>query len=139
MEGRNHHPLASALTLLSVRQGLVDEPEGTGGVVALLGGLDDGWLGAPVEGHRFPVTGGTVSFGARWHGERPALLWDLEAGLAGPRLSAPALDPTWSADEPRGEALLAPTPMLATEAAPESPHVRRGDVIDPGDTPDSFD
>lgn len=136
--GRSHHPLASALMLLAVRQGLVDEPEGTGGVVALLGGLDPDWLGAPVEGHRFPVTGGRVSFGARWHGERPALLWDLEAGVAGRRLSAPALDPAWSADEPRGEALLGPTPSLATEAAPESPRVRRGEVIDPGDTPDSF-
>jgi len=53
---------------------------------------------------------GSISFAVRWHGPRPALLWELApAANVGPvRLVAPGLDPSWSSVEPAGEALLAP-------------------------------
>ena len=68
---------------------------------------------------------GRLSFAVRWHGERPALLWDLESHRSDPavRLTAPALDPDWSSAEPRGEALLSPVPV------PERPSQRRGLTI----------
>ena len=47
----------------------------------------------------------------RWHGDRPALLWELapHAGAGPVRLTAPGLDPSWSTSEVAGDALLAPT------------------------------
>ena len=64
------------------------------------------WLGANLECHR--VSAGplhTVSFGIRWHGEKPALLWEV-SGPAGIKLDAGLCDPTWSSVEPTGETLL---------------------------------
>ncbi len=53
---------------------------------------------------------GPCSFAVRWHGARPALLWDAPAGST---VRAPLLDPAWSSNEPVGEALLAePSPAL---------------------------
>ena len=72
----------------------------------LLGGLPPAWFGQGVEIHRAPagVPGATVSFGVRWHGDRPAVLWDASAEV---RLTATAFDAAWSASGDRGEALLA--------------------------------
>jgi hypothetical protein len=46
---------------------------------------------------------GRVSCSVRWHGPRPALLWDAPADVT---VRAPALDPAWSSTEATGEALL---------------------------------
>lgn len=135
--GRTAHPLASALVLLALRRAVLDEPMGTGGTLALLAHPDAGWMGTPMEAHRIPVTGGRVSFGARWHGERPALLWEVD-GPGTVELAAPGLDGQWRSSELRGEALLGPTPGLVAEAGPETPEATRGAVIDPEDHPDSF-
>ncbi|MCB1031417.1 MAG: hypothetical protein KDA95_08755, partial [Acidimicrobiales bacterium] len=45
----------------------------------------------------------------RWHGQRPALLWDLQPhdDLGPVTLRTPSLDPEWSTTELRGETLLA--------------------------------
>jgi hypothetical protein len=53
-----------------------------------------------------PTHHGRVSYALRWHGERPALLWECER--PGVRLTAPGLDPSWSTTDQTGEALLAP-------------------------------
>jgi hypothetical protein len=78
--------------------------------LALLPVVPEGWRGQGVDVHDLPTPRGHLSFAVRWHGERPALLWDLrpapgEAAVAA-RLAAPGLDPTWSTVEARGEALL---------------------------------
>ncbi len=77
------------------------------GSVQIFGrGIPRLWLGANLECHR--VSAGplhTVSFGIRWHGEKPALLWEV-AGPAGVKLSAGLCDPTWSSIESTGETLL---------------------------------
>ena len=54
--------------------------------------------------HDAPTRGGRVSYAVRWHGARPALLWECERPI---RLRAPGLDPGWSTTEARGETLLA--------------------------------
>ena len=101
---------------------LRDGPDG----VALVPWLPPGWWGRGWEVHGAPTRWGRLSYAVRWHGDRPAVLWDL----AGPRdrlpLSAPGLDPTWSADSVRGEALLAPVPPppdldLTDPAGPADP------------------
>ena len=64
------------------------------------------WLGANFEVHGLPTSArSTLSFAVRWHGDRPALLWEQ----SGPpvTLTATAIDPAWRSDAPSGEALLA--------------------------------
>ena len=73
--------------------------------VALLDDWPERWIGAPIDVRDAPTHGGLVSCSVRWHGDRPALLWE---GPAGVTFTAPGLDPSWSSSEARGEALLAP-------------------------------
>jgi hypothetical protein len=75
--------------------------------VALVPGWLDGWAGQPVAVSGVRSGRWTASFAVRWHGERPALLWEI-VGDGPVRVTAPRLDPSWSSTEPRGEALLAP-------------------------------
>lgn len=114
--GPDHDPLASAAFLLAVRSLLVVE---TGPLVgpaeglAVLPVIDPTWFGQGIEVHDTPTGCGRFGFAVRWHGERPAMLWELDAtDPARPfRLTAPGLDPAWSATDPVGEALLAPAPV----------------------------
>ena len=78
--------------------------------LAVLSLLPEEWVGQPLAVHDAPTHHGRLSFAVRWHGERPALLWELEphAGVERVTLTAPGLDPGWSTDELRGEALLGP-------------------------------
>jgi len=80
-----------------------------GETISLLADLPPSWRGQSIEVHDAPTSaGGRVSYAVRWHGERPALLWECEQ--PGVCLRAPGLDASWSTTEPRGEALLAPVP-----------------------------
>jgi hypothetical protein len=103
--GAGHDLVAAAELLRLVRRLLVCEEDG--GLV-LCPVLPDGWRGQGLEVHDLATTAGAVSFAVRWHGPRPALLWEV-AGAGPVRLRAPGLDPAWSATERRGEALLAGT------------------------------
>jgi hypothetical protein len=121
--GDGNDMVAAAGLQLFVRQLLVREStEG----LALLSRFPDTWLGQPVEVHDAPTDHGTISYALRWHGERPALLWELvphdasSTGIPapgtvltapGPVITAPGLDPSWSTTSASGEALLAPVPV----------------------------
>jgi hypothetical protein len=89
-----------------VRDLLVHE---SAGGLTLLGLLPAGWLGQGIEVHRAPTRTGELSYAVRWHGHRPALLWELRPRPGSPavRITAPGLDPGWSTGAPAGEALLA--------------------------------
>ncbi len=73
-------------------------------------GIPRRWLGSNFEVHGVP-TGprSTVGFAVRWHGERPAVLWEQR----GPTqlLTAPAVDADWSSNAASGEALWAEPPQ----------------------------
>jgi hypothetical protein len=78
--------------------------------------LPPAWRGASADAHSLVTRHGTLSFSVRWHGSRPALLWDLAdtgrpaTGVAGGGVGFRCgLDPSWSAAESAGEALLGPT------------------------------
>jgi hypothetical protein len=105
--GDGHHGWAAADFLSLVRDLLVRETEDSG--LALASAIPATWLGQGWEVHDAPTTYGLLSYAVRWHGDRPALLWDLQphAGVGAVRLTAPGLDPAWSTTEPKGEALLA--------------------------------
>jgi hypothetical protein len=73
-------------------------------------GIPRRWLGANFEVHRVPTTArSTVSFAVRWHGDRPAVLWEQHGEPQ--RLSSPGVDPGWESEEPSGEALWAAPPQ----------------------------
>ncbi|MFM8304083.1 MAG: hypothetical protein ACKOA9_07295, partial [Actinomycetota bacterium] len=90
--------------LLAARRLLVDDPRHPG-PVRLCVDHPEAWRGQPVEVRNVPVAGGVVSFAVRWHGSRPALLWDAPHGVS---VRAPALDPDWESGPSSGEALLGP-------------------------------
>ncbi len=84
------------------------------GAVELLPNFPTAWRGGAVEVHQVPTFYGRLSFAIRWHGARPALLWELarsDSGLKRPKvtLRCSALDPDWRSVATSGETLLAGT------------------------------
>ncbi|WP_334144277.1 hypothetical protein [Rhabdothermincola sp.] len=119
--GDGHDGVVTAQACSFFRRLLVDEDRSGLRLCSL---YPPGWLGQGVEVHDAPTAFGRLGFAVRWHGERPALLWELDPhpGIGEITLVAPGLDPSWSSNEPRGEALLAPvTPATVTAEPVGSP------------------
>lgn len=115
--GDGHHGWAAAEFLSFVRSMLVREtPDG----LALFSMIPERWYGQGVEIHDAPTRFGTVSFALRWHGARPALLWEIERHdeSVPVAITCPGIDPSWRTTEDRGEALLE-APETATVPGPE--------------------
>jgi hypothetical protein len=74
-----------------------------GDEIELLAGLPASWFGQSVDAHDVPVGRDRIGFALRWHGARPALLWEC---CAPRRLVCTRLDASWATDQARGEALL---------------------------------
>ena len=110
--GTGHDAAANARLLVAVRDLLVDDSDADEGV-RLCPEVPSSWLGQGWELHGAPTSHGVLSYAVRWHGERPALLWELVPRRAATavRLTAPGLDPSWSTAEPKGEALLSPVAL----------------------------
>ena len=77
--------------------------------------LPAAWRGASTDARSIVTRHGTLSFSVRWHGSRPALLWDLipaDRSKTGGHDDGVALrcrlDPSWRAPGSAGEALLNP-------------------------------
>jgi hypothetical protein len=113
--GDGHDAGANAALVELVRELLVRD---VGDRLVLAPHVPAAWLGQGWELHDAPTTVGRLSYAVRWHGERPALLWELEPAAGQPPvpLTAPGLDPGWSSTERKGEALLAP--VAIPERAP---------------------
>jgi hypothetical protein len=90
--------------LAATRAALVRESRSA---LDLVPGFRPAWLGRSLAVHDAPLQGGRCSFAIRWHGARPALLWDVPAGYT---VRVPTLDPAWSSADPAGETLLAEPP-----------------------------
>jgi GH15 family glucan-1,4-alpha-glucosidase len=119
--GDGHHGWAAASVLSLVRNLLVremptDQRRAADPGLALCSLFPDAWLGQGFEVHEAPTHFGSMSYAVRWHGERPALLWELTLhdDVERVRLTAPGLDPGWSTTEQSGEALLS-APQSARE------------------------
>jgi hypothetical protein len=102
--GEGHHGGAAAGFLNFVRQVVVRETPAGGLALATI--FPPEWAGQPLEVHDAPTQHGRISYALRWHGDRPALLWQCERGDV--PLSVPGLDRSFSTTERSGEALLAP-------------------------------
>lgn len=67
-------------------------------------GIPGAWLGIDFEVHGVPTSASSsVSFAVRWHGQRPAILWEQHGSPL--QLTATAVDPAWSSDDAKGEGL----------------------------------
>ncbi len=70
------------------------------------GGVPRTWWGQSFEWHRIAADATrTVSAAVRWHGARPALLWET-SGPAGLVIDSAAAEPSWHTTLPSGETLL---------------------------------
>ena len=69
-------------------------------------GIDKSWLGVNFECHKLLASPEhVISYAVRWHGEKLALLWEID-GPVGAKVAASAIDRTFSSTEMRGETLL---------------------------------
>ena len=107
-----HDPSHTAAFLRNIRAIVASDADG---VLDILPGFNEEWLGQSIAVHRLPTAVGLLSFALRWHGARPALLWEVE-GDRNLTLRCASIDPEWSTTDQRGEALL---------AAPVFDHVHR--------------
>lgn len=74
------------------------------GVALLPSGMPTAWLGSSVECYGVPTgPASSVSFALRWHGERPAVLWEQSGEAV--MLTSPVVAPQWSSAATSGEAL----------------------------------
>jgi hypothetical protein len=106
--GSGDDVVVSATVVELVRNFVVRDEQSA---LALLPLVPASWLGQAVDVHDLPTRAGRCSFAVRWHGERPALLWEVDAHDDAPlTIAAPGLDPAWSSTDMKGEALLAPPP-----------------------------
>jgi hypothetical protein len=126
--GAGDDPSVSAAFVALVRALVVDDSRP--GVLRLLPSVPPTWYGQSLDVHDLPTSAGSLSFALRWHGARPALLWELTT-RAGEvpvdvTITAPGLDHAWSTDVRQGEALLA-TPHAGEPVAlvehPDADHV----------------
>ena len=69
-------------------------------------GIDSAWLGVNFECHKLLATPEhSISYAVRWHGDKPALLWEID-GPVGARVMASAIDSSFGSTDMRGETLL---------------------------------
>jgi hypothetical protein len=98
---------AAADVVATLRHSVVTDTAAGGPELHLLPSPPPEWHGANVSAHDLPTRFGRLSLAVRWHGPRPALLWELDGRDDGAvTLRAPTLDPEWSTAQRRGEALL---------------------------------
>ena len=73
-DGCGDSPHARAAILVGLRSLVLNEDDET---IDLLPGFPTSWLGQNVKVSRIPTRVGLCSFAIRWHGARPALLWEF--------------------------------------------------------------
>ncbi|MEY2397520.1 MAG: hypothetical protein QOJ00_694 [Actinomycetota bacterium] len=97
--------LLAARTVIGIRGAIVNDTT----TVDCLSGYAPSWRGRSVDVSHVPTNHGELSYAVRWHGDKPALLWEvLDAKRM--TITAGALDPAWSTTATSGEALLATPP-----------------------------
>ncbi len=89
-------------------ESLLAGPSPSGGVCTVLPyGIPETWLGSPFEAHGLVADAHrTLGYAVRWHGARPALLWEVN-GAPGLVLTGGAADADWNTTAASGETLLA--------------------------------
>ncbi len=98
--------MANAAQYVRTMRSLLIEDAGT--ELRLLPEIPLLWRGRTIDVFGLPIANGNVSFGLRWHGPRPALLWEANLAPEVPvQITVPGIDPSFVSNERQGEALLA--------------------------------
>ena len=102
--GRKPSPLPATLPERGIRAVPAVERRLARGPVLFPEGIPRPWRGSSVEAHGLAAGPATqLSFAVRWHGDRPAVLWEVAGEPV--ELSAPAVAPSWRTRQPSGEVL----------------------------------
>ena len=119
-------PHARAALLVGLRSLCVNEYPGgpadqpvtvdTPADIDVFPGMSSAWLGQNMSFKKLPTSAGVLSVALRWHGERPALLWEIEGDVKRAfTMTCTRIDAAFSTTERSGEALLeAPTHLVPT-------------------------
>lgn len=102
--------LAAAVVASIERVAIADAED----AIDIVPGFRNDWRGAKLDVRNVATPAGRLSFSFRWHGARPALLWDIEHPTGAELLlRCSTIDPMWTGSGPKGEALLriAPEPV----------------------------
>jgi hypothetical protein len=103
-----HHlaPGGPAATVHAIEDVLA-RPVAAGECRLFPGGIPEAWWGQSFECHGLRAgPAQRLSFAVRWHGERPAILWQVD-GPGEVVITGGAHDPAWRSADRAGEALLA--------------------------------
>jgi len=107
-QATGHGPRAAAEIWTLARRILADDRSGRFGPGSVTLGLCSWWPQAwghsPLEVHGLRTRAGVLSYAVRWHGPRPAVLWEICDALA-PVVVRAGFDPSWSSDHLRGEVI----------------------------------
>ena len=127
---RTQDPFASALFLLALHRALVCRSRRSRSAISLFPDYSPRWFNIPVEVSDMPSGNGKIGYAVRWHGNRPALLWEWqpEEDLI---FIAPSFDKDWQSLETRGEALFSPKEPEETAIPLISPSVKRNNGASP--------
>jgi len=99
------NPMASACSYIRAIRSVVIEDAAD--ELRLFPEVPLAWRGRAIDVFNVPVAGGTLSCGLRWHGPRPALLWEASLAPETPfRLRVPGIDPAFETTDLQGEVLL---------------------------------
>jgi hypothetical protein len=100
--------IPGGLESIAWAESLLAQASPSGGQCVLLPhGIPETWWGSAFEAHGLTADPyRTISFAVRWHGPRPAVLWEI-TGAAGLLITGGAADPSWHTTDASGEALLA--------------------------------
>jgi hypothetical protein len=75
----------------------------------------EAWLGVDFEAHGLAIgLGSTLSFAIRWHGDRPAVLWEVSGA------PMPLAHDSWTTGQLSGEALWPPVMSAPTSSSDQS-------------------
>jgi hypothetical protein len=79
------------------------------------GSFPAAWLGVDFEAHGLAIgLASTLSFAIRWHGERPAILWEVSGA------PMPLAHDTWTTGQLSGEALWPPVTIVPSTSSEQS-------------------
>lgn len=101
-------PAIAGLLAIVHQMLVVDRQSPAGRLLAVCPTFAPEWRGIGWEAQDMPTSVGRFGFAVRWHGDRPALLWELDAfdDVERVTITAPGLDPAFSSTDHRGEVLL---------------------------------
>ena len=107
MGSRQQDPVFSALFLLAIRAGFLQENKLPSGEkqIQVASSYNPDWIGVGTQVSNAPISSGIMGYAIRWHGTSPALLWEANTSNK-IQINALSLDKSWSSNDQIGETLL---------------------------------